>query len=39
MANLRRIGSLGGLVEQRMRLGFNTIKKVDFLDAYSAART
>ncbi|EDN06147.1 conserved hypothetical protein [Histoplasma mississippiense (nom. inval.)] len=28
----------GTLVEQRMRLGFNTIKKADFLDAYPAAR-
>ena len=28
----------GGLVEQRMRLGFNTIKKLDFLDAYPTAR-
>jgi hypothetical protein len=28
----------GGLVEQRMRLGFNTIMKLDFLDAYPAAR-
>jgi hypothetical protein len=29
----------GGLVEQRMRLDFNIIKKEDFLDAYPAART
>ncbi|EDN08447.1 conserved hypothetical protein [Histoplasma mississippiense (nom. inval.)] len=28
----------GTLVEQRMRLGFNIIKKADFLDAYPAAR-
>ncbi|EDN06865.1 hypothetical protein HCAG_03395 [Histoplasma mississippiense (nom. inval.)] len=27
-----------GLVQQRMRLGFNAIRKADFLDAYPAAR-
>jgi predicted HTH domain antitoxin len=35
-AVLKRV--YGGLVEQRMRLGFNTIQKADFLDAYPAAR-
>jgi hypothetical protein len=29
----------GGLVEQRMRHGFNHIAKLDFLEAYPAART